>query len=56
MLFSRRRQLIKPSFKIGEVEVSWVDDHKYLGMHLDYKLNWNKHIQEMLKKATYTLA
>ena len=56
MLFSRRRQQIKPKLKIAGVEVDWVDSHKYLGMYIDNKLSWNTHIQKTLKKATYTLA
>ena len=56
MLFSRRRQQVKPELKMGGVAVDWVDNHKYLGMHIDSKLLWNHHIKETLKKATYTLA
>ena len=56
MLFSNRRQQSKPTLQIGGVDVAWVDEHKYLGMLIDNKLNWNTHIRETLKKATYTLA
>ena len=55
MLFSRRKERIQPELKIGDQVISWVDDFKYLGMHLDNKLNWNEHLKQTLKKATYTL-
>ena len=55
MLFSRRRNQIKPELKIGDQVIDWVEEHKYLGMKLDNKLSWNTHLKETLKKATYTL-
>ena len=55
MLFSRRTEKIRPVLKIGDQEIDWVEDHKYLGMHVDCKLNWNIHLKEVIQKATYTL-
>ena len=39
MLFSNKRQQSKPTLQIGGVDVAWVDEHKYLGMLIDNKLN-----------------
>lgn len=38
-----------PPIKLNEIEIPQKDDTKYLGIHLDKKLNWKKHIQTKRK-------
>ena len=36
--------------KIRDKDLNRVEVYKYLGVMLDYNLNWNKHIQYIIKK------
>ncbi|KAK2578436.1 hypothetical protein KPH14_012564 [Odynerus spinipes] len=38
-----------PKIKLQNLEVPQTNSVKYLGLHLDKKLNWKKHIQEKIK-------
>jgi hypothetical protein len=35
--------------------MQWVDDARYLGVSLDKRLNWSKHIDQVRKKAAQRL-
>lgn len=56
VLFTRKRIMEGFSAPIlfGK-EITLSQSAKYLGLHLDPKLNWNIHIQKRLQKATITL-
>ena len=52
MLFSRGNRA-NPNYHIdilGE-NIEWVKEYKYLGMFLDRRLTWTKHIEESCRKA-----
>ena len=58
MVFSSSQTMPVPKkhIKMGGVEIEWVDNFKYLGVTLDQKLLWNKHVENISKKAMITWA
>ena len=56
MLFTNRRKYRKlPLFMDGK-EIEYVDSFKYLGITLDTKLTFTKHIENISKRAAMTMA
>ena len=56
IIFSRNRNLEIPKpIKLHGIEFEFASTIKYLGLHLDNKLNWNKHIQKTAEKCTNIL-
>lgn len=41
------------NIKIRDKNITRVESVKYLGIVIDYNLNWNKHIQYLVKKTKY---
>ena len=41
----------KPSFEIGEQKINMITDTKYLGVQIDDKLQWDRHIEQVKAKA-----
>ncbi|XP_062716992.1 retrovirus-related Pol polyprotein from type-1 retrotransposable element R1 isoform X2 [Aedes albopictus] len=49
--FTRRRKISISELKLGDVELSLSLDVKFLGVVLDSKLCWHKHVEKQLEKA-----
>ena len=56
MLFSRLRKSVRNHLVFENVELRWTDSFKYLGIVFDSKLNWTKHIDHVVARASSTLA
>ena len=41
----------KPSFEIGDQKINIITDTKYLGVQIDDKLQWDRHIEHVMAKA-----
>ena len=46
---------VQPSFMIDNLPIENVRDIKYLGVQIDNRLNWDKHIQKTSSKASQAL-
>ena len=55
IVFSRKRQPTDESLYLHGTEIPKTDNIKYLGVTLDPKLNWNKHIDNVTAKGDSTL-
>ena len=53
---TRRRKLPKTKLKIDGKEIEYKQEVTYLGIKLDSKLHWTKHINEKIGKAKKFLA
>jgi hypothetical protein len=53
---TKNRKPIQASYSIHNHELELVDSAKYLGVHIDSKLNFNKHVDTIVKKANSTRA
>jgi len=51
ILFGRTRKL-NIKLVVNNIEISWSNNVKYLGVTIDYKLNFSKHAEMIVKKAT----
>ena len=52
MLFSRKRNPIKPSIYINGEEIEYVSQYKYLGITITDNLSWRPHMESVAKRAT----
>ena len=41
----------KPCFEIGDQKINMITDTKYLGVQIDNKLQWDRHIEQVKAKA-----
>ena len=55
IVFSRKRQPAAESLYLHDTEIPKADHIRYLGVTLDPKLNWNKHIDNVAAKGNSTL-
>lgn len=51
MLFTRKRNLNRPTLKLYQQNIEYVDKLKFLGVTLDNKLNWSHHIVNLKKEC-----
>ena len=51
VIFSRRRKIPPFSLRIDGGEIEYKTEVKYLGVTLDSKLHWNKHVEEKITKT-----
>ena len=49
MLFSKTKDKIH-SMKVGNIDIKFVDQTKFLGIWIDNKLNWKYHIDKVIMK------
>lgn len=52
MLFTHKKDLFLPPVYFNDVELEWVNDFKYLGVHVDNKLSFNSHVKFLCKKLS----
>lgn len=55
ILFTRRRRIPDKKLNIGGHSIPWSSSVKYLGLHLDKKLNWSHHITTTRSKGIKAL-
>lgn len=55
ILFTKRRPELKPEITFEKLKLPWVKNVKYLGIHLDSKLNFTFHTQKTIEKSTRAL-
>ena len=46
----------KPSFEIGDQKINMITDTKYLGVQIDDKFQWDRHIEQVKAKALRALS
>ena len=55
MMITNKKITRKPDLLINGQKIEWVDQYKYLGVTIDKDLNWNKHVNNITKKANLAL-
>ena len=50
-----KRNIKEPKIYLQGVELEYVQEFKYLGVTIDNKLNWRKHVEKQTKKAQIAL-
>ena len=55
MHVTHKKNPIRTTYKVGEMALQAVENHTYLGVQLNNKLNWNHHIVKTTAKANSTL-
>ena len=55
MIFSRKRNTQKPDITMNGKKLEYVEEFKYLGVNIDSKLLWTKHLKKQANKAQMAL-
>ena len=55
MLFTKKINFAYPALNLDGIPIEYVETFKYLGVTLDTKLSWKKHIKAQVKKAKASL-
>ena len=51
----KRKFVVDTPITIDDHPIEYSSDVRYLGLILDQKLNWSKHVDQIIKKATWSL-
>lgn len=55
ILFTKRRPLLTKNVNIHGTDISWAQKVKYLGLHMDKRLNFTEHCKQVSQKATASM-
>lgn len=55
VLFTRKRKIPNKRLQINGISIPWKPSVKYLGVHLDKKLNWTYHVTQIRSKGIKAL-
>lgn len=55
IIFTKRRPCIASKLLINDTHINWSDNVKYLGLYLDKKLTFTKHVNDTIKKSIGSL-
>ena len=56
IIFSRKHKItLPPKIKLKGLDIEFCNTIKYLGIHLDSRLNWHDHVHQTAKKCTNIL-
>ena len=56
IIFSRKYKIcLPPKIKLKGLDIDFCNTVKYLGIHLDSRLNWHEHVHQTAKKCTNIL-
>ena len=56
IIFSRKNKIsLPPKIKLKGLDIDFCNTIKYLGIHLDNRLNWHEHVHQTAKKCTNIL-
>lgn len=55
IIFTKRRPCITNKLLINGTHINWSDNVKYLGLHLDKKLTFTKHVNHVIQKSIGSL-
>ena len=56
ILFTRKKRYNKPQLTLNGKSIPFVNHHVFLGVTLDYRLNWHAHLRETKMKALKNFA
>lgn len=51
MVFTRHRLVLGDIIKLGKIDITILDSYKYLGIVIDKKLTWKKHLEHIKNKT-----
>ena len=50
-----QKNIIQPNIQINGSNIEFVDNFVFLGITINYKLNWNSHINKVTNKISKTV-
>ena len=56
MMITRKKNIPEPDFFINNKKIEWVSEFKYLGVIIDKDLNFNSHVNHVIRKSNIVLA
>jgi hypothetical protein len=52
VVFSNKKHKAYPQMKMNDIELTRVSEHTHLGLTLQENMNWESHLNNIIKKAT----
>ena len=56
MMITKKKNIPEPDFFINGKRIEWVSEFKYLGVIIDKDLNFNSHVNHIVKESNIVLA